>query len=204
MVQAMDDGVGRVIEALARAGLDDDTLVWFLSDNGAAQWGSNGPLRGRKGTDWEGGHRVPSIVRWPSVIASGENGSLTSTIDVMPTISALAGLRPPADRPFDGIDLGPILERGDELTDRWMFWQGGGVFWNGSAVRDGRWKLVNDRYEESPAPAQLFDLSSDLAETTDLASAHPDRVERMTAALAAWRDDIAATRTPQPTRPSGR
>ena len=87
MVQEMDAGIGEVLDAIEAQGIADRTLVWFFSDNGAAQWGSNGPLRGLKATDWEGGHRVPSIAVWPGRIAAGtETDQLASTLDVMPTL----------------------------------------------------------------------------------------------------------------------
>ena len=206
MVQEMDEGVGEVLDALEAHGIADRTLVWFFSDNGAAQWGSNGPLRGLKATDWEGGHRVPSIAVWPGRIPAGtESGQLASTLDVMPTLlslassdgeAAAAGSEPGAMAlpPFDGVDLSPVLLRREALAPRQLFWGADGTFWNGAAVRDGAWKLVIDRHEGTPGPAMLFNLDDDVGEQSDLAAAHPDRVERMLTALEAWRTDVGAIR----------
>ena len=206
MVQEMDAGIGEVIDALEAHGIADRTLVWFFSDNGAARWGSNGPLRGLKATDWEGGHRVPSIAVWPGRVPAGtESGQLASTLDVMPTLLALVGSGAGAAAessgagamalpPFDGVDLSPVLLRQEALAPRQLFWGADGTFWNGAAVRDGAWKLVIDRHEGTPGPPMLFNLDDDVGEQSDLAAAHPDRVERMLAALEAWRTDVGAIR----------
>ena len=199
MVQSMDDGIGRVVAALETNGLRERTLIWFFSDNGAAsQWGSNGPLRGSKGTDWEGGHRVPAIASWPGQIrADSVRHAVASTLDVMPTILNLAGIAPNAERPFDGIDLTPLLLDGEPLPPRQLFWGGDGVFWNGAAVREGSWKLVIDRYQDSPGRPMLFNLDDDLGETTDLATEHHGRAKQLFAALSRWRDGVARGATPQ-------
>ena len=202
MVREMDAGIGEVLDALEAHGIADRTLVWFFSDNGAAQWGSNAPLRGLKATDWEGGHRVPSIAVWPGRIPAGtESDQLASTLDVMPTLLALVGTGA-GETPegagatalpaFDGIDLSPALLRRESLPPRQLFWGADGTFWNGAAVRDGPWKLVIDRHDGTPGPPMLFNLDDDLGEQEDLAAAHPDRVERLLVALDAWRTDVGA------------
>ena len=200
MVQSMDHGIGEVVAALEKHGIRERTLIWFFSDNGAAsQWGSNGPLRGSKGTDWEGGHRVPAIAAWRGKIGAGTvTAETTTTLDVMPTILELASVAPNADKPYDGIDLSPMLLDGEPLPARQFFWGGDGVFWNGAAVRDGPWKLVIDRYGgDSPERPMLFNLDHDLAESNDLATTHHNRAKRMFAALSRWRDDVASGATPQ-------
>ncbi len=202
MVREMDAGIGEVLDAIEAHGIADRTLVWFFSDNGAAQWGSNAPLRGLKATDWEGGHRVPSIAVWPGRIPAGtESAQLASTLDVMPTLLALVGTGA-GETPegagatalpaFDGIDLSPALLRRESLPPRQLFWGADGTFWNGAAVRDGPWKLVIDRHDGTPGPPMLFNLDDDLGEQEDLAAAHPDRVDRLLAALDAWRADVGA------------
>ena len=202
MVREMDAGIGEVLDALEAHGIADRTLVWFFSDNGAAQWGSNAPLRGLKATDWEGGHRVPSIAVWPGRIPAGsESGQLASTLDIMPTLLSLVGIGA-GETPegagamelpaFDGIDLSPVLLRQEALAPRQLFWGADGTFWNGAAVRDGPWKLLIDRHDGAPGPPMLFNLDDDLGEQDDLAAAHPDRVERLLAALEAWRSDVGA------------
>ena len=204
MVREMDAGIGEVLDALEAHGIADRTLVWFFSDNGAAQWGSNAPLRGLKATDWEGGHRVPSIAVWPGRIPAGsESGQLASTLDIMPTLLSLVGIGA-GETPegagamelpaFDGIDLSPVLFRQEALAPRQLFWGADGTFWNGAAVRDGPWKLLIDRHDGAPGPPMLFNLDDDLGEQDDLAAAHPDRVERLLAALEAWRAAVGAIR----------
>ncbi|MYJ74713.1 MAG: hypothetical protein F4089_06240 [Gammaproteobacteria bacterium] len=123
---------------------------------------------------------------------------ITSTLDVMPTILELAGVAPNAERPYDGIDLSPMLLDGESLPARQLFWGGDGVFWNGAAVRDGPWKLVIGRYEgDSPERPMLFNLDQDLGESNDLATIHHNRAKRMFAALSRWRDDVARGAMPQ-------
>ena len=191
MVQAVDRGVGQILDALQEHGIAERTLVWFFSDNGAAQWGSNKPLRGLKGSDWEGGHRVPAIASWPGRIPAGSSSdALTSTLDVMPTVLSVAGLGADPDRPFDGLDISQVLLRHEDLPVRRLFWRGTGFAWNGAAVRDGSWKLVIDSYEQEPGPPLLFDLESDLGEQNDVAAENPERVKRMMGALDQWRDEV--------------
>ena len=191
MVQAVDDGVGRVVATLERLGLANDTIVWFFSDNGAAEWGSNEPLRGRKATDWEGGHRVPSLVRWQGTIEPGASDALSSTIDVMPTVLNWTGIEYAGDQ--DGIDLAPAIA-GGEQDDRQLFWGGDGTFWHGSAMRDGNYKLMIDVSGDAEGTPQLFDLGQDIGESNDLAAADPERVQRMVAALDAWKEEVDADR----------
>ena len=197
MVQSMDDGIGQIVAALDKHGIRADTLIWFFSDNGAMRLGSNAPLKGTKGTDWEGGHRVPAIANWPGRIQPGVTDELASTIDVMPTILALTGRKKKPARAFDGVDLSGVMLHGQSSGPRQLFWKAGGVFWNGSAMRDGAWKLLIDRYEKAPGPPMLFNLSDDLGETKDLAERYPERVESMKARLEAWIAEVTKGATPQ-------
>ena len=186
MVQEVDKGVGQVLEALEKHGVADNTLVVFMSDNGANNNGSNKPLRGSKGNVFEGGHRVPGIARWPGKIEAGStNASLAMSMDWMPTMLSLANAMP-ADHKFDGINLSPALFDGKRLPDR-------KAIWRGVAMRDGKWKLVVEKKRRL-----LFDLEADLGEQNDLANQHPERVMLMTKAIEEWKTDIAATRTAQP------
>ena len=193
MVGELDAGVGAVLDALERLDLDDNTLVVFLSDNGANRFGSNGALRGRKGSLWEGGIRVPALARWPGRIAPGRTADMPAlSIDWMPTFLALADAALPTGHRLDGVDLGPVLFEARDLAPRPLFW----AYNDQTAARDGRWKLVRDLSGE-PGPA-LYDLAADPAETTDLAAREPERVRRMTAALDAWQADVARGATVQP------
>ncbi len=197
MIEAFDAGVGRVVETVAKAGLAEDTLIFFCSDNGANQVGSNAPLRGGKSTVWEGGHREPAIAYWPGRIREGRTTDETAmTFDLMPTCLTLAGAGVSAAHRLDGVDLGGVLFRGEALTERHLVW----AFQGAWAVRRGRWKLVKGE-KGCPGPA-LFDLAVDLGETTDLADAHPDRVVVLQSAYRSWAADVAEGATVQPERPA--
>lgn len=193
MVEEMDKGIGEVVETLQRLGLDRNTLVVFLSDHGALEYGSNGDFRGYKGSVWEGGLRIPAIAWWPGRIHAGSTSQQPAiTHDLMPTMLALAGVELPADHILDGIDLSPILHGRELPADRTLFWQYEGQ----AAVRDGAWKLVIDGVGEEGV--FLFDLAGDPGETTDLADQFPDQVQRMADLLDEWRADVARGATIQP------
>jgi arylsulfatase A-like enzyme len=172
MVAVLDDEVGRIVDALERNGLMENTLLWVTSDNGAVERvGSNGPLRGGKFTPYEGGVRVPSFVVWEGQIAPGTSAQVAGNIDALPTLLALAGETPPD--PVDGLDLSehllgaPPSERGIAVPSTAY----------GDVYRLGRWKYVR-RYRSNgtPYPAELYDLQADLGERTNVAGAHPDVV----------------------------
>ena len=195
MMKAMDDGLGAIVAKLRELGLAERTLVFFFSDNGACPRGSNKPLRGFKGQVWEGGHREPAIAWWPGTIKPGTvTDQLAISLDLMPTVLELAGAKLPEGHQLDGVSLVPLLREGKPLGRRQLFW-------NGKAVRDGQWKLVVGG--RGAKGVGLYDLSTDIGETTDLADRHPDRVKEMLAALDAWKRDVAATATPQPPPPPG-
>ena len=182
MMVEMDRGIGDVVATLERLDLDRRTLVFFFSDNGATRFGSNGKLRGNKGSLWEGGHLVPAIFRWPSRIEAGTTSARTAiTIDLMPTILSLAGAGVPAGHALDGVDLSAVLLEGAALPARPLFWEHHSV----AAMRDGPWKLVRKGGKSS-----LFHLGRDPGEQEDLKERHPERLARMEAALDAWRADV--------------
>ena len=187
MVRALDDNVGTILDTLQRLELDERTLVFFFSDNGGASHMRNEPLRGDKGTAFEGGHRVPAIAWWPGKIEPGiENDSLTISLDLMPTMLQLAEVALPAGHHVDGRSLAPVLFDGQRITDRKLFW-------NGRAMRDGRWKLLLQK--KKPL---LFDLANDLPESTDLSERYPERIESMLKDIEAWKRDVNSSATPQP------
>jgi arylsulfatase A-like enzyme len=178
MLSALDDGVGRIFAALRQVGAAEDTLLFFLSDNGgptAELTSSNKPLRGGKGQLYEGGIRVPFLLQWPRQIPAGQtvHDPVMST-DIVPTALAAASVKSEASA-FDGINLTPALRKKATIPDRILFWRYG----KNIALRWGRWKLVK---QNSPT-YQLFDLSADPNETKDLAAIEPQRAKQMETAL---------------------
>ena len=185
MVTRLDRDIGRLLGLLDELGVDRQTAVFFCSDNGAANrydgvFDSSGPLRGRKRDLYEGGLRVPMIVRWPGRIPAGlTSDAIWYFTDLLPTFAALAGTTPPAA--IDGRDLGPTLLGQDQpdLRQRLLYWE---FFERGfqQAARRGDWKVVRPGFDQ---PLQVFDLARDPGETQDLAGAHPDIVARFEADL---------------------
>ncbi|MFB3827913.1 MAG: sulfatase-like hydrolase/transferase [Bryobacteraceae bacterium] len=179
MLGAMDSGVGRVMDTLRRLGLERDTFVFFFSDNGATQAGSNAPLRGFKSSVWEGGHRIPAIAYWPGRVPAGKVSAQTGIgMDLFATLLEISGA-PAAPRKLDGTSLMPILTA---ETPRTLFWGHGPQ----RAVRDGDWKLVL----MPEAEPFLANLRADPGERTNLAAAESARVARMREMLAAWERDV--------------
>lgn len=157
MIEEMDKGIGKILDALKKHKLEDNTLVFFCSDNGAAKWGSNGILRGHKGQIWEGGHRVPAIAYWPGKIASGSESNATAlTMDLFPTMLDAADIQ--YELQIDGVSLIPHITEQVKLTERTLFW---GVR-NADAARKGPWKLVVSG--EKKTTTHLFNLDEDPAE----------------------------------------
>lgn len=190
-VQELDWSVGRILDTLREKGLDRDTLVVFTSDNGpwmvkGADGGSAGPLRGAKGSTWEGGVRVPTLAWWPGHVAPGSVcDAVAGTIDLLPTFVGLAGGSLPAEPVIDGRDLAPLLTGASRQSPReaHYYFQGEAL----QAVRQGRWKLAlapqGDGTERLPGP-RLYDLEADIGERSDVAADHPDVVERLQALAA--------------------
>ena len=193
MVVEMDRGVGAVIDAVEGTGISGHTLIFFFSDNGATRRGSNGPLRGHKGSVWEGGHREPAIARWPGKIQSGTvSGELAAGFDLWPTMAELAGAPLPAERPLDGVSLAAVLLDGKTLDRQEMFWK----HQNAVAMRDGPWKYIaGENGFEGPG---LFNLDDDLGEQTNLAAEFPDRTQSMAEAVAKWLQEVEGSATEQP------
>jgi arylsulfatase A len=197
MIQALDEGVGQVAATVRRLGLERRTLIVFCSDNGPAGPGAAGPLRGRKGSLWEGGHRVPGIACWPGRIRAGSvTDAAAMTMDLFPTMASAAGATLPKGLDLDGADLLPVLTGRGKLADRKLFWR----FRNQKAVRDGAWKLLlaagapprRKRPGRSAPPTALYHLADDLAERNNLAEREPKRAAALRAALAAWEADVTA------------
>jgi arylsulfatase A-like enzyme len=204
MVEAMDRAVGKVLDKLDELKLADNTVVIFTSDNGGLATGegcptSNLPLRAGKGWMYEGGIRVPAIIRWPGVAAAGSTCAIPIvSIDYFPTLLEAAGVSQTRKRELDGVSVVPLL-RGESIAQRAIYWhyphygnQGGAP---SSAVREGRWKLIE--WDENKT-IELFDLQTDPGETRNIADSKTDVTARLRELLADWRRDVAA----KPTTPN--
>jgi arylsulfatase A len=202
VMEELDWSVGEVLKAVKEAGIEQNTLVIFTSDNGAHQ-GSAGPLRGKKATVYEGGYRVPCIARWPGKIKPGTvSDEVTATLDLLPTFARLAGGAAPADRPIDGKDIGPLLfgEAGAKSPhDMYILLHGNG------AVRSGKWKFYpwqeipgakGKKKEIDTGKVQLYDLSADIGETKNLAEQHPEVVARLAAAYRQFAAEVKKNKLP--------
>ncbi len=224
VIQEIDWSVGQILDALQRTGLDENTLVLFTSDNGP--WlsygnhaGSAGPLREGKGTAWEGGVRVPCIVRWPGHVRAGsESAEVAATIDLLPTFAHLAGEplltgEPLPERKIDGANAWPVLSgQPDARSPHEAYY----YYWGNElqAVRSGRWKLhFPHDYRSLTGPAgqdgrpggytnqrcglELYDLESDVGERNNVAAQNPEVVQRLQNLANAMREELGDSRTSQ-------
>jgi hypothetical protein len=228
VIMEIDWSAGRILETLRRLGLDEDTLVIFASDNGpwlnfGTSSGSTGPLREGKGTMWEGGARVPCLMRWPGRIPAGlVSDRIVSSIDILPTLAALTDAPLPV-KPIDGVSLAPILagDRRAEPRDHFYFYYGREL----QAVRRGRWKLhfphvyrsyhgVEPGRDGMPGPyaqgrtgLELYDLETDIGETKDVAAEQPGIVRDLQALAEKARAELGDSltgRVGRGVRPPGR
>jgi arylsulfatase A-like enzyme len=190
LIEHMDAGVGRVLDTLKRVGLEEDTMVVFLSDNGGvlSDGANNGPWRAGKCHVYEGGLRVPCGVRWPGrIVAGSRTERIALTMDLYPTLAETAGVRP--NEGIDGLSMLPSLtghglqaSRATLERECYFLWREGGGYAGKTidALRRGQWKVLQD----SPfAPRELYDLGSDPKETTDLAKKQPAMFRDLAAAL---------------------
>jgi len=213
-VEEVDWSVGQVLDTLRAQGLDKDTLVVFTSDNGpwlvkGTDGGSAGPLRGGKGSTWEGGVRVPTLAWWPGRVPAGSvNDAVAATIDLLPTFVALAGGTVPATPVIDGRDITPILMGQSKESAREAHYYF--ASYDLQAVRQGRWKLalspqsdgLGKNAAKTAAGLRLYDLDAEIGERTDVAAQHPEVVAK----LKALADKMAAEiggKTPTARRPAG-
>ena len=211
VVETIDWSAGRILDALREEGLEAGTLVVFTSDNGPwlhlpprmfsggqiQEWdaGSAGPLRGWKGTTYEGGVRVPFIARWPGRIPAGRTSAeMASTMDLYTTFLRLAGGAPPSDRPVDGLDIFPLLSGAGKSPRGDFFYYSGKSL---EAVREGPWKL---RLTGQPPEAELFDLELDPSEMYDLAKLHPAVVDHLRARMADFKSKMVVGKALDPSR----
>ncbi len=189
VVEEIDWSTGQILTTLKKLDIDDRTLVVFTSDNGATggKGRSNAPLRGNKGTTWEGGMREPCVVRWPGKIPAGKTcDELASILDLLPTLARLAGTKPPNDRIIDGKDIWLLMAGKTDAKsphEAFYYYQMGQL----QAVRSDKWKLHLPlklrrrlvKSDISESVLQLYDLEADISETTNVAEKHPDIVKHL-------------------------
>ena len=193
MVTRMDSYVGRIMAKLKECGLDENTLVFFTSDNGGTfefkPFGTMGPLRDKKGAAYEGGTRVPMIARWTGKIKAGSISSFPWTFyDVLPTLADLAEVRGVPNN-VDGISVAPTLFGKTQDANRPLYWESfGGREGFHQSVRMGRWKAVRHGVD---GPIELYDLAADVGEARNVAAANPDVAKKIEAFLAGCRTDAA-------------
>ncbi len=171
----MDQNIGKIMTALRKNGLEDNTMVIFLSDNGGKPKGNaslNTPLRGRKGQLWDGGIRIPFCMQWPAQIKSGQKIDIPIiSLDILPTIVTAAGGK--VEDKIDGVNLIPLVTgKEKKLADRYIYWR----FNRAWAIRDAEWKLIKDRAAKNP---QLFNIALDISESRDLYSERPEVAKRL-------------------------
>ncbi len=191
MMENFDNQIGQMLELLVELGVDDDTLILFASDNGAHRegghkpdfWDSNGPLRGLKRDLYEGGIRSPFLARWPGKIAAGETSDHISAFwDVLPTMAEL--VNQPTPEQSDGLSFLPtLLGKGKQREHDSIYHEfilAGNHSYTGRSIRFGKWKAVQNKDKQSGKmlPIELYDLSSDIGESKDLAHENPDQVKK--------------------------
>lgn len=184
LLAQLDDSIGAVLAHLRESGMERDTLVVFLSDNGGATrelTSSNEPLRGEKGSLFEGGIRVPFILRWPARFPAGRTID-TPILSMDATATALAGAGAKADPAADGVDLSPLLTTSATPPERTFYWRTG----QRAALRQGVWKIMREPARGQLGPWQLYNLAEDLGERTDLAAREPARVADLAARWNQW------------------
>ena len=196
----MDYQIGRLLRHLDRLGLRDETFLFFASDNGpvTTDWrhwwevnlyGSTGGFRGRKADLYEGGIRVPAIIRWPGHVTPGsESDAPLIGYDLLPTLASVAGLSVPDDRPIDGEDFSPVLEGRPFVRDRPLYWEFDDFNGFHFALRDGNWKLLADKTLED---VRLYDFADNRFEVVDVAPQKPDVVSELLVKLKSIRDSVA-------------
>ncbi len=193
VMESVDRGVGKILQTLRKLGLEKNTIVIFTNDNGGVGLSNSTPLFHRKFSAWEGGIRVPALVRWPGRIPAGTvSRQVGITMDLTASILAATATPVPGNARLEGINLFPILERKAPLVERTLFWRTGGpnpVNMNQKAVRSGDWKLIIDG---AVTRILLFNVKADPAERQDWYGRRPEVVERLRRLLTEWENNVSA------------
>ena len=192
MLEELDKGVGKILDTLKEHNLEENTFVFFFSDNGSVRMGANvRPYRGGKFSNYEGGHRVPAVARWPGHIKAGwTSNELAMGMDLLPTIMDIVGIEVPSQRKLDGISIKDHLLKQADLPDRRVFF--GYEPKLGTAMRDGHWKM-----QTKGDVIELYDLSRDIGEMTNIADKYPERTREMKAAIEKWKSEVTSDTTSQ-------
>lgn len=216
-VEEMDWSTGEILRTLQELGLDEDTLIIWTSDNGATKQdppqGSNAPLKGWGYDTSEGAMRMPCVMRWPGKITAGSVcEQVTTTMDVLPTLAALAGTAPPTDRPIDGHDLAPLLFEGATTSpyddEGFLYYFMGQL----QAVRSGPWKLylplagklLGPSRKTAAVAAELYNLRDDIGEEREVSGEHPEVVQSLLALAERGREELGDLDRPgRGQRPAG-
>ena len=195
-IEEIDASTGRILETIKSLGLDENTLVIYTSDNGPWKLkndhgGHADPLRGYKFSTYEGGMRVPCIMRWPGKIPAGQScDEIAATIDLLPTFAGLVGVDVPADREIDGLNIWALMSMPDEAEsprETYFYYRGNNL----QAVRRGDWKLRKQKKN-----VELFNLKTDLSETTNVATEHPKIVQELRAEIEAFDAELKSQARP--------
>lgn len=190
MISCIDDNIGRLRDALRESGLERDTILIFMTDNGSVDKTFTAGMLGNKASPYEGGHRVPCFIHWPAggLVGGRDVPRLAAHFDLLPTLAGLCGLPTPLGVKYDGRDLTPLLRSAKAVwPDRTLVveWQGeiSPMKWQRSAVMTDRWRLVNGR--------ELFDMQAALDQSLDVAAQNPDEVARLRSAYERWWADVS-------------
>ena len=194
MVEQMDSGIGKILSTVQDKKIANNTLVIFMSDNGANKTGNNSPYSGYKGSLFEGGIRVPCIVKWPGVLPKGVVSKQPCiTLDFSRSIVRAAGTKPPKNRPFDGIDVLRTIETNEPIQKRTLFWRARRADRTRKAVRDGSMKYIRLR-DGNDLKEYLFDLENDPAEKNNLLSERQEVVRKLKLLLEDWEENVKHNR----------
>ena len=190
MLLSLDDSVGAILQTIEEAGVRENTIVWYFSDNGGLRMGSSLPFRGGKLTTREGGIHVPAAIRWPAGgFSGGEYQGLLGHLDVLPTLAGLLKAELKTARPLDGLDCSAALLKGADspVQDGYWAWR------NNEVLRTDRWKLF--RFIDH---MELYDMRTDQTESTNLAQRHPEVVEELAGRMKRWRKDLGVASPLEP------
>ncbi len=198
MIEHMDTCIGRVLAKLDESNLAKDTVVIFAGDNGGTRSARNAPYSGIKGSTYEGGIRVPAMVRWPDVVPAGVvSDQACITFDFTASIARIAGVKPSPEKPFEGIDIIEHVAKGRPNVDRTLYWRKprGATVWKG--VRQESMKYIGSKRGEEYRE-YLFDLSADPAEKEDLKASRPEVFQRLKQLYDNWEEEVRRNRRGRP------